>query len=136
MKKGKYPIVISIILGAIAGILVSMVFAAVCALMIQNGSVRLTLLAYLVPVIHVLSSYIGSALSKTVTTGKKSITALLTGVAYILLLLIINLMFAGGRFDGALLACVCIMIGSAAAAFLFCSAGKRRGIHKHKVRIR
>lgn len=136
MKKGRHSIVFSTAIGTLLSMISSLILCSVTTYLIHKQKIGWGTLPYIVPVIHGISAFAGSIVAKYLSSERRGVAAFITGCGFILLLIIINLLFADGQFNGVPIACLFVILGCGTSVLLFNSTKGFGKIHRRKVRIR
>ena len=110
--------------GALVSLTVSLVANAVLAALIVNEKSGEQTMGYAVLAGIAISAVIGAYISIHITDGKYMITALINGGLFISALLLVNIIFYGGEFDGILVTAGVILAVCISAALLAPGMGK------------
>lgn len=120
-----------ILLGTTAAWILTLVSAIIMTQLVLSGSMKHTALGYwamvLVPLVSAISAFIAVGIIKR----QRMQVCLLSGLAYFVTLLIVNLVFFGGQFDGIVITAILILSGVLCVGLLGLR-GERRGAKKYK----
>ena len=122
-QKGKRTMLSAILSGTAASIGISVAGAAVTAWLISSGKTPQNGMDTAAWIILFLSAACGSWIASGLTEGKKLQTAMITGGAFLTILLAVTALFFGGRFRGVWIGLILILGASLSTAML----GLRQG---------
>ena len=122
-SKAKTTMLSSILIGTATSILTSVIGATITAWLISSGKTPQNGMDTAAWIILFLSAACGSWIASGLTEGKKLQTAMLTGGAFLAILLAVTALFFGGRFRGVWIGLILILGASFSTAML----GLRQG---------
>lgn len=106
------PVAAGVLLGTSAGVMFSMILSGALAWIISAEHLAQESIGYGVMVILLASSAVGSLAGVNKSGQKRLVTAALTGGCYYLVMVVMNILFFEGRFDGMGETALVVMAGS------------------------
>lgn len=134
INKRTTPIAVMIGIGII--LLFASALTAVITTLIANGTVRMEMLKYCIPVVQAVSVYVGCVISKTLCSQKRLLTESICGAGYFLILVIMNLLFSDSGMPGFVPALIGAAVGVICAGFTWNPTSSRGIRRKRKVHFR
>lgn len=130
--KEKHSVLRNVLTGLVISLVVSVILAILFTVFIFNGQVDDDKMNIFTLVITFVASSIGAIVSGKLNNGKYALVTMLTGVIYLLSLIVTGVMF----FDGGLVniwMCSAVIISGALGACVICVIGQggRRKTKKH-----
>lgn len=127
---------VGLLTGGIAALLSTMALTAVLAKLMEGEILPEENIGYGVMIMLLASAFLGSAIACKRVKRQYLLTAGLSGVVYILLLLSMTALFFGGQYSAVGVTILLVLCGSLLAAMLFSREGKGRKVRKPKVKNR
>ena len=118
-----------ILIGVAAALIVGLLGSALVTYLIYGEKIEMQSMVFPITLIHAVSAFIGTELSKITIEEGSQIKCLLTGIAYTLLLAIFNLFTESGVFSYIWISLIGIGAGSVAGFFV-------GNATKHKMKFR
>ena len=129
-KQASIPAAIGIGIGA--ALILSIAIAALAAFFISTEKLQISIIPVCTAVTHLLSAFFGSWIAGMIAKDKRLITAGITVLGYILLLLATTAILLGGQYRGIGIGILMALLGGGAAVLASLRRGKGR-IRKHKI---
>lgn len=127
---------IGLLTGGIAALISTLALTALLAKLMEGEILSEGNIGYGVMIMLLISAFLGSTIACKRVKRQFLMTAALSGVVYILLLLSITALFFGGQYSGVGVTVLLVCCGSLLAAMVFSRGGKGRKIRKSKVKNR
>lgn len=127
---------VGLLTGGAAALVSTLALTAVLAKLMESEILPEENIGYGVMVLLLVSAFLGSTIACRRVKRQYLLTAALSGVVYVLLLLSITALFFGGQYSAVGVTVLLVFCGSILAAMLFTRGGKRRKPGKPKVRNR
>jgi len=131
MKKSekKHSLAISAALGALLAMITTLLSTMVMGLFINNEYLCIESNHIAVGIIQIISALAGSIVAATMNENNRSMVALITGIAYYVLLLLSAMLLMDGLGEGIISGVVCTAIGVIGAILLgnIRTQGTKRG---------
>lgn len=127
---------IGLLTGGIVALISTLALTALLAKLMEGEILPEENIGYGVMIMLLVSAFLGSATACIRVKRQFLMTAALSGVVYILLLLSITALFFGGQYSGVGVTVLLVCCGSLLAAMVFSRGGKGRKTRKPKVKNR
>jgi len=127
---------VGLLTGSTAALLFTLALSAVLAKLMEGEIIPEENIGYGVMIMILASAFSGSAIACKRVKRQYLLTAGLSGVVYVLLLLSITALFFGGQYSAVGVTVLLVFCGSLLAAMLFSREGKGRKTRKPKVKNR
>jgi putative membrane protein (TIGR04086 family) len=124
-KAGSMPL--GLAAGTAVGLLVTIAFAVVMAQLVLGGKLKEGAMGYGAMIAIPVSAAIGALVSVAIIKRRRMQVCLITGAAYLLSLIGINILFFGGQFQGLVVTVLLILLGTGGIGALGLRNGKRKG---------
>ena len=123
-----------VLTGALVALLWTLATSGILAWMILDGMLKQETVGYGSMVILLSGSILGAMTAKRKVKRQLLLTALFSGLVYLLMLVSITALFFGGQYSGMGVTALLVLGGSTVAALL--GAGERKGVRakRHKIR--
>ena len=136
MRKNKRkPILWAIGIGALTGLLTTMIIAAIAAMLIAGGKTGEETIVYFAVASLIVGSFAGALSTVSICTEKRILASVCSGGANISIWLIANILLFDGRFEN-LLVTALLVLGGSVAAGLVGRDRRRNRIKKRKMHPR
>ena len=122
----------TILKGTLIASICSVAICAAVALCILNERIRYNVMAWMSMPILFVSSYLGAKYSYMKANEHRYLYASITGIAFILLLMIINISVLDNSMNDILPKIITALTGAALASFEFRRKGRGRGAKRHR----
>lgn len=127
---------IGLLTGGVAALLSTLTLSAVLAKLMEGEVLPSEYIGYGVMIMLLVSAFSGSAIACKRVKRQYLLTAALSGVAYVLMLLSMTALFFGGQYSAVGVTILLVFCGSLLAAMLFSGKGTGRKKRKPKVKNR
>lgn len=127
---------IGLLTGGVTALASTLALTAVLAKLMEGEILPEENIGYGVMILLLVSAFLGSAIACKRVKRRYLLTAALTGVVYVGILLSITALFFGGQYSGVGVTALLVLCGSLLAAMLFSRDGKGRKPRKSKVKNR
>lgn len=114
--KGKSGPVVSVLFGLCAGLAVCLLGVLVITILIHNEHLAYNAMDYGILCLLLIGAFTATAVAILKNRERSFLVSIITGGALLLILLLGNLMFAGGKPKGLLVSALVILAGSMTAA--------------------
>lgn len=111
-------VLLSAIVGAVAGLVIGIGLSAIGALFIANEYFEMDSMNILTYIIQLISSFTGTLLAANRSKGKELLAGGMASGCYFAILLLTAMLFCEGVGDGAYLSLVAILVGGVSAIML------------------
>ena len=119
-----------VLVGTIAALVITIAVALLLTQLILSDKMDFTVLGYSAMIMLPLASAVSALISVGIVKRRRMQTAMLAGVAYFVMLSLINFIFFGGHFDG-LLVTILLILGGAFCVGIWGIRGERGHHKKH-----
>ena len=102
----------AMIIGVLISVTTTVLMCASTAIYIINGSISEKWMTYMIFVILLIATYMGVKSNTRITSAKKRNVCWMTGLIFLLILLIFNLLFDHGVFKGVIPKALAVFAGS------------------------
>lgn len=127
---------IGLLTGGVTALASTLALTAVLAKLMEGEILPEEKIGYGVMILLLVSAFLGSAMACKRVRRRYLLTAALTGVVYVGILLSITALFFGGQYSAVGVTALLVFCGSLLAAMLFSRDGKGRKPRKSKVKNR
>ena len=114
----KYPLSISIVLGASLALLATLLFALVVGVFINYEYLCIEGNQIVVSIIQIVSAFAGAKVAATLTASRRLISSMIVGIAYYITLLLSAMLLMDGLGEGIIMGAVCTAAGVIGAILL------------------
>lgn len=125
-----------IAMGTCLSMIVTILSCAILAWMVDNEKMQWEKIGYGIMVVILMASFLGALLSFQKTKRQRLMVCLLSGVAYLAVLLSLTALFFGGQYQAVGVTSVLILAGSGTAGILGVKPASRRSHRKIGKRTR
>ncbi len=120
-----------IALGSIIALVTTLLIAVIVTQLVLNEKIAEASIGYWAMAVLPLSAAVGAFISVWLIKRRRMQVCLITGGAYYLSLLVINILFFGGQFNAMALSLLLVFVGACTIGIMG-AKGDRRGSKKHK----
>ena len=129
-KAGSMPL--GLAAGTAVGLLITIVFAVAMTQLVLGGKLEEEAMGYGAMMAIPVSAAMAALVSFAIVKRRRMQVCMLTGMAYLLSLVAINVLFFGGQFQGLVVTIMLILLGSGGVGALGLREGKRSGKRRHR----
>lgn len=127
---------VAVMIGIAISLFLATAFTAVITTLIANRTITADVQAYIIPVIHAVSIYIGGIIGKLLCSNKRFITEAICGAGYLLVLVVMNLLFSENGMHRIVSTLLGVIVGVICAGFTWNPSSNRGLKGRRKVRFR